>query len=853
MRSTTGRQSSYEETLRKTISTAIDNEVYDFNTILLACESADPRIVNDIFTTELMQRGKSVTSSSRITKFSSAPLLNSMPAPDPALSQWFFTPKTITELTSLIKTRAIEFKNPSILCLGSPTIANSISNSLPTTLLDVDEDIIKAMPENRELLFSELFDVASILPEKFDQSFDISFVDPPWYENDIYLSINQSLKATKMGGYVFCTFPGRLTREGVERSLSQLIEKIVHSGNNVISIDPGCLLYQVPDFENAAFDDIGNFSGLPWRKGDLICIKKSAIKFIDLGENIEPLKFKSFARNPREFRVFINYQNSLSDGLVEVVENYSTNISTRAYLKKPDMWTTTKVGMHISDWKMIEHMLTDWESGASQLEATANLVNYGICSERDAKKLVKYIEDHCGLWNSHSAPPLFRTGNKIAEDHKNMLSKFATPNSNKIYKEQSDFYRPPFSRDRDRIIWSYSLKRLSDKTQLFPGKADDTVRRRLTHTLEVMQLASTIGASLGLNIDLIEASALAHDLGHTPFGHAGEHAIDKVFTSIDSDLGGFNHYEHGLDVVSYIESPYQYDPTKSFLGLNLSNEVLEAILKHTYFHDKGSISSIELQKKSKHSKIIPNGYCHLEGQAVRIADKISYFVSDIEDGLRIGAISIQDLYGCHFFHRHPIFFSEGSDQSPVEQFLMQRSAVIKILMEDVIKSSTRNLLNENITDLDSVRNANSFLVSYSPEINEDISQVWHNLQEGLLFNHKKVLSVSLFAAKVVSELLILFTLIPKLIESSFHHSYEKLKSSDYIEAYRKRAGSNISIKKELMTFVPFHLIIGMSYAAYTDISVPIENLIMAKDYVCSLSDYKARFLHTELLNDTIDT
>jgi dGTPase len=175
------------------------------------------------------------------------------------------------------------------------------------------------------------------------------------------------------------------------------------------------------------------------------------------------------------------------------------------------------------------------------------------------------------------------------------------------------------------------LRRLSNKTQLFPAEHDEDLRQRLTHSIEVYQLASTIGASFGLDGDLIEAGALAHDIGHTPFGHAGEHALNKLFNTVEAQLGGFNHYEHGVDVVRFLEGPYYASSATQFSGLNLSDEVLECIFKHTYCHT-GEFGSEDLWKWSKHQARIKKGYCHLEGQAVRAADKISYLVSDIEDG-----------------------------------------------------------------------------------------------------------------------------------------------------------------------------------------------------------------------------
>lgn len=176
----------------------------------------------------------------------------------------------------------------------------------------------------------------------------------------------------------------------------------------------------------------------------------------------------------------------------------------------------------------------------------------------------------------------------------------------KIYEEPCSL-RTEFQRDRDRIIHSKSFRRLKHKTQVFLAPEDDHYRTRLTHTLEVAQIARTIARSLRLNEDLTEAIALGHDLGHTPFGHAGERALDEIIP------GGFHHFEQSARVCEYVE--------KNFKGLNLTAEVLDGIRNHT----RGPL---------------PNT---LEGQIVRIADKIAYMNHDIDDAVRGNVISENDI------------------------------------------------------------------------------------------------------------------------------------------------------------------------------------------------------------------
>jgi dGTPase len=850
----------YRETLTNKISNSLKNGVTDLNQILLVCESADPIMVNNIRKEEMIKlklpayenydAGITLTQDYIFTQ-------NYLPAPDPSLSQWWFAPAGVNYITSIINSRIIRHIEPKAICIGCPTIAAKISDNIDTTLFDIDDDLINAFTKlDKKNLKAIQYDVRNKFNAKYVKKFEVAIIDPPWYDDDIKLTINIALSALKDNGDLYCTLPGRMTRENIETFRTELIKELVKNDHNIISINHDSVLYQVPHFENIALQKTTDFTAIPWRKGDLIHIQKKGEKTLKVNKKNEPVQFKSFARKNNEFRVFINYEKGLSINLPpEIVENYSESISSRAYKHAPDLWTTSKVGLRISDPKIIEEILLQWADNKTKEYTIDFLIKTKKYSADIAKTTVNNLEKYCELWSTYSAPPILKSPEKILEESKTLLAVIATSTGKRSIAEMTDNFRPQFSRDRDRIIWSNSLRRLADKTQLFPGKSDDTVRRRLTHTLEVMQLAATIGKSLGLNNDLIEAAALAHDLGHTPFGHAGEFAINKVFDEINLNLGGFNHYEHGLDVVNYLESPYQFDPQKSFFGLNLSLEVLEAILKHTYFHDgENKNSSINLQSNSKHAKLIAPGYCHLEGQAVRIADKISYFISDIEDGLRIGAINVSDLLHCRFFHNPILNFFIESNQNGAEQFLAQRATIIKILMEDVILSSTKKISISKINDINSIRNAKEYMITFSPELTKDVNEVWKKLQTNLLFNHGKVISASLFAAKVVSELVILFTLIPKLIDPIYKKNHDPLNGSDYIKYYKNLAGQTISIKKEMHNFMPFHLMIGTKYKAYETINnIPVEDLILAKDYVASLSDYKARFLHKELLTDAIDT
>lgn len=200
-------------------------------------------------------------------------------------------------------------------------------------------------------------------------------------------------------------------------------------------------------------------------------------------------------------------------------------------------------------------------------------------------------------------------------------------------------YRLPFQRDRDRIVHSRAFRRLKHKTQVYVSIGGDHYRTRLTHTIEVTQIARTIGRALGLNEDLVEAVAMGHDLGHTPFGHSGETVLRLIMIGEDDldgmvrpevrfKLGGFKHNYQSLRVVDQLEARYDRP------GLNLTDQVREGVLKHTAFHADKVLCDVDT------TGIDLERACHLEGQVVAIADEIAQQTHDLEDGLREGQVEL---------------------------------------------------------------------------------------------------------------------------------------------------------------------------------------------------------------------
>jgi dGTPase len=258
-------------------------------------------------------------------------------------------------------------------------------------------------------------------------------------------------------------------------------------------------------------------------------------------------------------------------------------------------------------------------------------------------------------------------------------------------------YRTLYQRDRDRIVHSTAFRRLMYKTQVLVNQASDHHRTRLTHTLEVAQISRTIARQLGLNEDLTEAVALAHDLGHPPFGHAGEAALDECMR----DHGGFEHNLHGLRIVTELE--YRYP---NFPGLNLSWEVLEAQAIHSRRRDAPEVQPY-----------LCDGKPLLEAQVVDSADSLAYDTHDIDDALSIGLITVDELEEVVFWRRAVERVRERHREVGALQF---QPAVVRALIDwqvtDLLEQTRQRLREERIRSVDDVRRTGTALVGPGPEV-----------------------------------------------------------------------------------------------------------------------------------------
>ncbi|WP_188907337.1 deoxyguanosinetriphosphate triphosphohydrolase [Aureimonas endophytica] len=284
----------------------------------------------------------------------------------------------------------------------------------------------------------------------------------------------------------------------------------------------------------------------------------------------------------------------------------------------------------------------------------------------------------------------------------------------RLFPEADSPTRTPFQRDRDRIVHSAAFRRLKHKTQVFLAYEGDAYRTRLTHTIEVSQIARAFARAFRLDEDLTEAIALVHDFGHTPFGHAGERALNAKM----ADFGGFDHNAQALRVVTSLEQRYA-----EFDGLNLSWETLEGLVKHngplTGPYAKAEPVSKPILDFDALFPLELDRFAGLEAQSAAIADDIAYDTHDLDDGLRAGLIDIADLRGLTLAGdilreveaRHP-----GLERSRLIHEVMRRH--ITRMVEDVIRTTAANLAELDPANAEAVRVAGRAMVAFSPAMRE---------------------------------------------------------------------------------------------------------------------------------------
>ena len=327
--------------------------------------------------------------------------------------------------------------------------------------------------------------------------------------------------------------------------------------------------------------------------------------------------------------------------------------------------------------------------------------------------------------------------------YKNLSILASNPNNSKgrLKKEEYSLTRSEFQRDRDRIIHSAAFRRLKHKTQVFVTHEGDHYRTRLTHSLEVSQIARSICRMFNLNEDLAETLSLAHDIGHPPFGHAGEFALSKSM----ADHGGFDHNDQAIRVVHMLEKKYF-----EFDGLNLTWETLEGLVKHNGPVTNNIPQTIsDLNDKFNLSL---NEYASLEAQIAAIADDIAYNNHDVDDGLRAGFFTYQELRDLpligNIIKELPESF-ENRDIQRINNEITRRSTAQMI--NDVLSNIETNVENNKIKDTLDIRKHDAAIASFTTKMQSDVDTIRGFLSERM-YNHVKVRNMSKNAEKTVSAL-----------------------------------------------------------------------------------------------------
>jgi dGTPase len=353
----------------------------------------------------------------------------------------------------------------------------------------------------------------------------------------------------------------------------------------------------------------------------------------------------------------------------------------------------------------------------------------------------------------------------------------------RIFKEANSLYRTPFQRDRDRIVHSASFRRLKHKTQVFVNTEGDHYRTRITHSIEVAQIARSIAKYLGLNDDLAETLSLAHDLGHTPFGHAGENALNECMTN----FGGFDHNLQTLRIVMFLENKYL-----RFNGLNLTLETLDGLLKHN-----GPLKDFSLIKnligiKNFNNRIIFENSASLEAQISAISDDIAYNNHDIQDGIRAKMFNLKDLIEINFFKDIYNFHNKNIKKNNKEILIYQiiRDS-IDLMVKDLIKNTSKNLKINKIKSINDVYDLDKPIVSFSKKFKE-IEKDIRIFLRSKMYNNKSVLIKNNIGKKIIKKLFSTIIKKPKTYLTNDQLKVNKYRAiADFISGMTDRYAINL--------------------------------------------------------------
>ena len=366
------------------------------------------------------------------------------------------------------------------------------------------------------------------------------------------------------------------------------------------------------------------------------------------------------------------------------------------------------------------------------------------------------------------------------------LSKFAVPlvSKGRFFKEKKTNLRNDFQRDRDRIIHSTAFRRLKHKTQVFVNTSGDHFRTRITHSLEVSQIARTLSKYFNLNEDLSETLSLAHDLGHTPFGHAGEEALNKCM----KNYGGFDHNIQTLRIITILENRYY-----KFKGLNLSIETIDGLVKHNGpIKDIAKLNKI-LGKNFFKKKIYFSRNSTLEAQIASISDDIAYNSHDLEDGLKSNLFKLDHLRNIPILNKIIIKHIKNLKKHSIDLIIRQIiREIINEMVSDVIKTTKKNIILNKIKNLNDIYKTKNQLVTFSKEMQIFDKKIKNFLRNKMYF-HKKVNSKTNYGRKVITKLFVKIKSNPKQYINIKKYSNSNIERiiSDYIAGMTDRYAINL--------------------------------------------------------------
>jgi dGTPase len=355
------------------------------------------------------------------------------------------------------------------------------------------------------------------------------------------------------------------------------------------------------------------------------------------------------------------------------------------------------------------------------------------------------------------------------------------------YAEAPAGARNEFHRDRDRIIHCAAFRRLEYKTQVFINHEGDLFRTRLTHSIEVAQIARTTARHLGLHEDLTEAICLAHDLGHTPFGHAGQEALNECMR----EHGGFEHNLQSLRVVDELEERYA-----AFNGLNLCSETREGILKHCSLNNARQLDELG-------ERFIKHLQPTLEAQLANVADEIAYNNHDIDDGLRSGLITLSQLNEVSIFARHAYGVRQAYPDLSERRFVYETiRRMINTWVTDLVNTTMERIQTYQLKSLEDVRQA-PMVIGFSDQLQDESRQLKKFLFENL-YRHYQVMRVMQRARRVVSELFEAFMAEPRLLPSQYQTRLEQHNQARTIADYIAGMTDRYAIKEHQRIFAPLN-------------------------------------------------